>query len=113
MKHNTKEVERRTAVALAAIKRTMDKGEGEYIVALFVSHHLKELGAAYWKKHAGTPRPSPNQVLDLLELRSHWGEEDEACIDIFDFTLPGDVTNYVIAVRFDEDGDVEDIEMVS
>lgn len=75
MKHNKKEVERRTAAARAAIKRTLDQGEGEFSVALFVSHHLDELDAAYWKKHAGTPRPSPKKVLDLLVLRSHWGKK--------------------------------------
>jgi hypothetical protein len=113
MKNRSKEIERRSAVALAAIKETMDKGEGEHSVALFVSHHLEELEAAYWKKHTGEARPSPNKVLDLLELRSHWGDEDEGGIDTFDFTLPGDVTQYVICVRFDESGDVEDIEMES
>ncbi len=113
MKHLNKEIERRTAVALTAIKQMLDKGEGEYSVGLFVSHHLEELGAAYWKKHVGTARPSPKKVLALLELRSHSGEEDENGIDTFDFTLPGDVTDYVLSVRFDENGDIEDISMES
>ena len=73
MKDGKKEVERRVAAALTAIKREMDEVEGESSVALFVSHHLEELDSAYWKKHAGTPQPSPKKVLDLLSLRSHWG----------------------------------------
>ncbi len=113
MKHNAKEVERRTAVALAAIKRVMDEGEGESSVALFISHHLDELDAVYWEKYAGTPRPSPKKVLDLLEFRSHWSEDDGAGVDTFDFTLPGDVTDYVISVRFNKDGEIEDISMES
>jgi hypothetical protein len=113
MKRNSKEVERRTAVALAAIKRLMDDGEGESSVTLFISHHLEELDAVYWKKHAGTPRPSPKKALDLLELRSHWGEDDEDGVDTFDFTLPGDVTDYVISVSFNEVGEVEGISMES
>ena len=113
MKDDTKEVERRTAVALAAIKREMDEGECESSVALFVSHHLEELDATYWESRAGTPQPSPKQVLDLLELRSHWGEEGEDDLDVFDFTLPGDLTDYVISVRFDDNGDVQGIEMES
>jgi len=108
MKPKAKEIQRRTAAGLLAIKQAMNES-----VKLFVSHHLQELDAAYWKKRAGALRPSPEKVLDLLELRSHWGEEDEDGIDTFDFTLPGDVTQYVICVRFNENGDVEDIEMES
>lgn len=50
-------------------------------------------------------------MLDLLGLRSHWGGEDE--IDIFDFTLPDQVTDYVLSVRFDEAGQVAEIDMES
>jgi hypothetical protein len=113
MMPNTKDVDRRKAAALAAIKRALDSDEGEFSVALFVSHHLDELDAAYWKKHAGTPRPSPKKVLDLLVLRSHWGEEGDDGLDVFDFTLPDEVTDYVISVRFDENGDVGSIELES
>lgn len=112
MKPDTKkEVERRKAVALDAIKRTMNKKEGEQNVGLFVAHHLQELDAAYWKKHAGSPNPSPTAVLKLLELRSHWDGKDD--MGVFDFTLPDDVTNYVISVRFDENGKIKDISMES
>lgn len=111
MKPNTKEVQRRTAAALAAIRRTLERGEGEFSVSLFVSHHLDELDPAYWKKHAGTPRPSPAKVLDLLVLRSPVDEEDD--LDMFDFTLPDEVTDYVISVRFDDNGQVGAIEMES
>src|ERR1700733_2274002 len=113
MKDNTKEIERRKALALAAIKRILGKSEGKFSVTLFVSHHLDELDAAYWKKHAGAPKPSPKRVLDLLELHSHRGADGHDGIATFDFTLPGDVTNYVISVRFDLNGDVEDISMES
>jgi hypothetical protein len=118
MKPSKKEIQRRTAVALLAIKQAMNENDDDSNVKLFVSHHLQELDASYWKKHAGAPRPSPEKVLDLLELRSHWGEDDDGDIDedgieTFDFTLPGDATQYVISVRFDEDGEVEDIEMES
>ncbi len=46
-------------------------------------------------------------------LRSHWGDEDDDGIDTFDFTLPEDVTDSVISVRFDEKGQVEEITMES
>ena len=111
MSKSNKEIARRTTAALAAIKQSLD--EEDSAAALFASHHVEELDAAYWKKYAGTTKPSAKQVVDLLELRSHWGDEDEDGIDTFDFTLPGDVTNYVVSVCFDEDGKVEDVSMES
>lgn len=108
---NKKEIARRTAAALAAIRQALD--DGDSAVSLFASHHIDELDAAYWTKHTGTASPSAKQVVDLLELSSHWGDEDDDGIDTFDFTLPGDVTNYVVSVRFDEDGEVEDVSMES
>jgi hypothetical protein len=47
------------------------------------------------------------------ELCSHWSDEDAEGIGVFDSTLPGKVTNYVISVRFDEAGEIEDIAMES
>jgi hypothetical protein len=98
MDQKTNEVARRTAAALAAIKGATGTDE----VALFISHHLQEIDESYWQAHVGTPRPSAQPVLDLLELRSHWGEADDDGIDTFDFTLPDDTTQHVIAVSFDE-----------
>jgi hypothetical protein len=103
------EIAKRTTAALAAIKQSLDTEE----VSLFVSHHVAELDATYWEKHAGTMQPNSKQVVALLHLREHWGDEDENGLDTFDFTLPGDVTDYVISVRFDEDGEIEDISMES
>lgn len=88
----------------------MDDDESDSSVTRFVTHHLEELDATYWKNHAGTPRPSPQAVLDLLELQSHRGDDDDG-IDTFDLTLPGDVTNYVVSVRFDERGTVRSVDM--
>ncbi|MUI16138.1 DUF2004 domain-containing protein [Massilia dura] len=34
-------------------------------------------------------------------------------MDVFDFSLPDDVTDYVISVRFDDSGEVENISMES
>jgi len=102
------EVAKRTALAKAAIQGAIDD---EMSVGLFVSHHLGELKAAYWKKHTGRPKPTPQQVVDLLELRSHWG--GDADLDCFDFTLPGDVTDYVISVGFNRAGKVESVAMES
>lgn len=102
------QVARRTTAAKKAIQNAVDD---ESSVGLFISHHLSELEATYWKKHTGTPKPTPKQVIDLLVLRSHWGGDTD--MDRFDFTLPDDVTDYVISVGFDDAGKVGSIEMES
>lgn len=111
------EIARREKAAITAIKSTFGATDGEYGVTLFVSHHIAELDSAYWEKHLGTKNPDPVRVLDIIELRSHWGEnedvDDDEGIEVFDFTLPGDVTNYVLSVRFDDAGKVEGVTMES
>jgi hypothetical protein len=102
---------RREQAARQAIKNGFDMEDEESGVAMFVAFHLEELEPAYWQAHAGTPRPAPDAVLDVLVLREHWGEKDD--LEHFDFTLPGDVTNYVISVRFDAKGKVAEISMES
>lgn len=104
---------RRETTARAAIKQSLGSGQDESGADLFASHHLEELEGEYWQKHLGTSRPEPIRVLDILELRSHWGEDDDNGLDVFDFTLPDDVTDYVLSVRFDETGEVEEISMES
>ena len=116
MSSNQTEIDARTTKAIAAIRSVFGTDEDEYGATLFVSHHLKELEASYWEKHCGSASPAPKSVLDILVLRSHWGADDEGDdegIDTFDFTLPDEVTNYVISVSFDEDGEVEGITMES
>ena len=105
------EITRREAIARDAIKSALATPGEESSVTLFVSHHLEELSPDYWREHLGTATPEPPKVLDLLVLQSHWGGEAE--IDTFDFTLPEEVTNYLISVRFGEDGEVSEIDMES
>jgi hypothetical protein len=111
MSSNTQEIQKCEAAARAAIKKAFNPSDDESAVTLFISHHLQELDSAYWQKHFSTEKPDPQGILDLLVLRSHWGGDDE--LDTFDFTLPEDVTNYVISVSFDEAGEVSDITMES
>lgn len=66
---------------------------------------------SYWQSLLSTDRPAPRQILDLLILREHWGGGDE--LETFDFTLPEEVTDYVIAVSFDGAGEVSTIRMES
>ncbi len=106
------EVAQREKAALEAIRHAFGTPEDEFGVTLFVSHHLEELDADYWQKHLDSGRPEPESILDLLVLRSHWNDDDEGT-GVFDFTLPDHVTDYVISVRFDEAGKIEDISMES
>jgi len=94
--------------ALEGIKQSSGTEQGEYGIDEFVSHHLDELPASYWEKHIGTSKPTNEQVINLLILRSKWEDEE-----VYDFTLPDDVTDYVVSVSFDEDGLIEDISMES
>ena len=105
------ETKRRQEVALSAIRGAFGTEADEYGATLFISHHLKEVGANYWQAHLGTDKPAPAQVLGILKFHRCWGGDDG--MDVFDFTLPGDITNYVISVRFDSAGEVKSISMES
>jgi hypothetical protein len=104
-------IQKRTESARAAIKAAYGTEDDEYGATLFVSHHLEEIESAYWEKQFGTAKPEPREILESLVLRSEFEDDDE--FDTFDFTLPGEVTDYVICVTFDEDGEVSDISMES
>ena len=104
------EVEKRAKLALEAIRKAYGTEAGEFSTTLFVGHHLEELPRDYWLERIGTDAPNPAAVLDLLEFKSNWGDDD---IENFDFSLPGDVTNYVLSARFNDAGEVDEISMES
>lgn len=110
MPEESEETKKRESLARAAIGKQVGTNP-EYGVDLFISHHLEELDDAYWLEHAGTETPSPQQVFQALVLKGKWEDEDEG--EFFDFTLPGEVTQYVICVRFDGDGNVDEVSMES
>jgi hypothetical protein len=105
----TVEAERRK-LALDAIKKALGTEAGDDSVNLFVKHHLEELPPSYWQQHLGSGVPEPVAILDLLQLRSSWGEGD---IEYFDFTLPDGATDYVVSVHFDGAGTIDGISMES
>jgi len=102
------EVKKREQVAIKSIKAAYGSEEDEYGATLFVSHHLEEIESEYWLRHLGKSKPEPKDVLGILQLESHWDDDS-----VFDFTLPEDATNYVVSVRFGEEGEVEEISMES
>ena len=106
------EIDKRQKLALSAIKQVFGTNEGEDGVNLFIEHHLDEVEKSYWKKHLNTESPEPKNILDILILDSHWGDDEEK-MENFDFTLPEDETNYMICVSFNEEGQISDITMES
>jgi hypothetical protein len=106
----TTEMEKRQQIALEAIKQAFGTESGEDSIGLFIEHHMEEIPEAYWTEHLGTSAPDAAAVLGLLQFRSSWGEED---LEYFDFTLPGEVTNYVVSVRFGSSGAIDEISMES
>jgi len=106
----TTDIENRRQLALEAIRQAFGTESGEDSVGLFIEHHMAEIPEAYWANHLGTNNPDPASVLGLLQFRSSWGGDD---LEYFDFTLPGEVTNYVVSVHFDSSGRIEDISMES
>lgn len=96
------------AKALEGIRKASGTEQGEYSIDVFVSHHIGELPRTYWEKHLGTETPTSAQVIDLLALHSKWDGKK-----VYDFTLPDEVTDYVVSVSFDDEGNIEDIKMES
>jgi hypothetical protein len=94
--------------ALQDIRNAVGTEVDEYSVDEFISHHLEELPSSYWKAKTGVEVPEINQVIDLLILRNKWDDEE-----VYDFTLPDDVTDYVISVKYTDNGELEDIDMES
>lgn len=115
MRLSPDELAKLEAAARAHIKAVYGTPGDEYGVTLFVSHHLNEIEASYWLGHAGTATPEPHQVLDLLEFKPSCDEEEdeEEEATVLDFTLPGDVTNYLVCVEFDEAGNIVRVAMES
>lgn len=111
---NTKdEFEKRKKLALLAIRRKLDTDEDDSEVHLFVSHHLEEVAGEYWQEVLGTEQPTSEQVLGIITYRENCNYDDEFDLETFDFTLPDDVTDYVICVSFNVAGEICDIEMES
>ena len=96
--------------ARSALEQLLGTEEGEDSVDLFVQHHLDEIEADYWNGQLGTATPAASAVLGLLQAREPW--EDDGSVHV-DFALPGDVSQYVLSVEFDEDGEVLGVSMES
>ena len=103
-------VKEREKLALEAIKQSFGTEAGEENINLFVEHHLAELPKSYWQHHLNNDDFEPSAIIGLLKLRSSWGNDNT---EYFDFTLPDEVTDYVVSVHFDNAGNIVSISMES
>lgn len=103
----------RQAIARRAIKSLYGKPEGEYGPTLFVSHHLEEIEPEYWLRTVGVQKPSLEQILDALVFVDSWTSGSGDTDNTFDFGLPGNVSNYLLSVRFEDEGHVREVSMES
>ena len=110
---DNQDVAARETTARAGLLARLGTREAERGVTLFVTHHLDELPESYWREHVGVTRPEPRQILDALVLRDAWASDDDDVIDTYDFTLPNDVTDYVLGVRIGPEGLIDSVTMES
>lgn len=101
------------AKALEKIKSLYGTEEGEFGPTLFVSHHLEELEKSTLLDIFGVDKPDAAQILNALVLVDSWSSDDDGKIDTFDFSLPGNVTDYLLSVRFDDDGEIDEVSLES
>lgn len=104
---------RRTQVALEAIQSSAGTEAGKFGADLYVSHHLAEIDSVYWLERLGTAKPDPRQILGLLIPISDSDKREDEDFETLDFTLPGDVSNYILSVQFDDSENVYEICMES
>ena len=105
-------VEKRVAEAHAALLSELKNAGDDSEVTEYIEHHLDELEEGYWSEVCGASNPSVSEVAAKLTVQPFWLEEalqGEADLDRVDFTLPRDVTDYVLCVEYSEDGDFQDI----
>ncbi len=92
------------------LKKIFNTEKGVDNINVFIEHHKKEISTDYWKEHLKTSNPTSLEILNYIEFKTAWGEND---IEYLDFTLPDDVTQYVLSVHFNTDGDIDYISMES
>jgi hypothetical protein len=92
-----------------------EKPEGT--VATYLSHHAEELDEKDLRRIFNTADPDEvtiDHLLDALYLkRIGLYPDSDDYVAVFDFTIDGEATDYLLAVEFDEEGDVFGVSMDS
>lgn len=103
-------------VARAAMAEEAKGGE-ETAPGLYIAHHRDELSQEAWTHVFGASGPETVDVesflaqLQLVRVGLYPGDEDRYLL--LDYMLPGKVTNYLLSVSFDPDGQLAGIDMES
>ena len=92
-----------------------DLEEGDEPVSLFMNHLMEELERSDLTKLFGTTTPDVMAFLGKLMLRSvsFHPDADEDDFSRFNYTLPGELTHYVLVVRFDTGANAMAVDMES
>ena len=86
--------------------------EEDSAVRLYAEHHRDELGAVFGE--AGSiDLEAFLAALGLVRVGFSLESEPDDSGVILDYSIGAEVTNYLLAVSFDEDGELEDISMES
>jgi len=106
----------RDRVARVALSEEAKAGD-ETASGLYFTHHREELPPEAWRQVFGTASPQTIDVdtflaqLELVRVGLYPGDEDR-CL-LLDYMLRGEVTNYLLSVSFDADGQLSGIDMES
>ena len=96
------------------IKKDFDLDTESEAVKMYMEHHLEELEQADINKLFGTTEVSSDQFLSKLALcRVGIYPDSDEDFAVFDISLPEDVTDYLLVVRFSVDGEISYISMES
>lgn len=106
----------RDRVARAAMEEEAKDGK-ETASGLYMAHHREELTLEEWRQVFGATDPTNIAAdaflaqLELVRVGLYPGDEDR-CL-LLDYMLRGEITNYLLSVSFDSDGQVAGIDMES
>ena len=100
-------------LAFEKIQSLYNTPEGAFGPTLFVSHHLEEFEPTDWLRNLKISEPTAKQILKSLVLIDEWSSNDDEVIDTFDFSLPNEMTNYLLSVRFKNRKEIESVSMES
>lgn len=90
------------SIAKKAIEEDF-KSEGS--VKDYVDHHAEELGEEF---------SAPEKILEAFYLkRIGFYPDNEDYIAVFDYTIGEDLTDYLIVINFQEDGEISSLDMES
>lgn len=109
-----KSIESYAQKAFDAISADYDLGEESETARFYLTHHLEEFSEDEQKEVFGSTDVDKATYMQALRLyRIGLYPEDDESFAIFDIQLPRDYTNYLMAVTFDDAGELSYISMDS